>query len=188
MNLVYYIIHICSCGEKDITSVFGTVVGGSSPSRSTNYIFVPRDPLAGSFSLPKENISLLSGLFALYCYDKCGVGLVVEHDLAKVETGVRFSHAAQNVKKNMHCCMFFSFVRRSHIFVATKMDEVGSRNFGSVGGENICDQKILKPEHCFWLFISLKNHVKTIKIRLYKSCFYLFLWYYINSFNKMEFL
>lgn len=29
----------------------------------------------------------------------CGYGLVVEHDLAKVETGVRFSLSAQRVKR-----------------------------------------------------------------------------------------
>ena len=33
------------------------------------------------------------------CYNNmtCGVGLVVEHVLAKDETGVRFSYAAQNI-------------------------------------------------------------------------------------------
>ncbi len=30
--------------------------------------------------------------------DTCGVGLVVEHVLAKDETGVRFSYAAQVIK------------------------------------------------------------------------------------------
>ena len=34
---MYNLFH-CSCGEMDITAVFGTVVGGSSPSRSTNMV------------------------------------------------------------------------------------------------------------------------------------------------------
>ncbi len=35
---------------------------------------------------------------------QCGVGLVVEHDLAKVETGVRFSYAAQKVNEVKFLC------------------------------------------------------------------------------------
>ena len=36
-------------------------------------------------------------------FAKCGVGLVVEHDLAKVETGVRFSYAALNWSETTMC-------------------------------------------------------------------------------------
>ncbi len=46
---------------------------------------------------------------------KCGYGLVVEHDLAKVETGVRFSLPAQ-IQKNTHVGCFSVFVRvKTHL-------------------------------------------------------------------------
>ena len=75
----------------DITPVFGTVIGGSNPSRSTeNFLHLYKYD---------KNFDVII-LNMIQCFYKCGVGLVVEHDLAKVETGVRFSHAAlQCLKK-----------------------------------------------------------------------------------------
>ena len=64
-----------SDGEMDITAVFGTVVPGSSPGRST------RNKEGGHGIMPTR-----------------GHGLVVEHVLAKDETGVRFSLPAPESK------------------------------------------------------------------------------------------
>ena len=44
-------------------------------------------------------MKLLNVIVSCYNCMQCGVGLVVEHDLAKVETGVRFSYAAQKVNE-----------------------------------------------------------------------------------------
>lgn len=65
----------------DITSVFGTVVLGSSPGGCTNNI-----------------IKLLQGRFGYSRY-----GLVVEYVLAKDETRVRFPLSAQKRYKKTFC-------------------------------------------------------------------------------------
>ena len=76
-----------------------TLLTGLSPvfkSLLTVYFF------KNSLLLVYNNLRII-GLFntSLSCqnYHQCGVGLVVEHDLAKVETGVRFSYAAQNKER-----------------------------------------------------------------------------------------
>jgi hypothetical protein len=66
----------------DITTVFGTVVVGSSPAGSTDY--------RGIWSFRKFVYN--SHVAVLKVFERlCGYGLVVEHVLAKDETGVRFS-------------------------------------------------------------------------------------------------
>jgi hypothetical protein len=60
----------CPCGEMDITRGFGPRIVGSSPAGGASEII----------DLPTI----------------CGYGLVVEHVLAKDETGVRFSLSAPN--------------------------------------------------------------------------------------------
>ena len=66
----------------DITPVFGTVSGGSNPSEST---------LSGVFWQKKRKSVRIFRNKVLRFLKHCGHGLVVEHVLAKDETGVRFS-------------------------------------------------------------------------------------------------
>ena len=67
----------------------------------------------------------------LSCYNcsQCGVGLVVEHDLAKVETGVRFSYAAQKKMKKYIALVVFIVL---NIFTIYSFE-------ASFGGSNVCD-------------------------------------------------
>lgn len=65
----------CSRGEMDITTGFEPVIGGSNPSESTK-------------------VKVYDIVFSVRV---SGYGLVVEHVLAKDETGVRFSLSAQRV-------------------------------------------------------------------------------------------
>ncbi len=66
----------------DITTVFGTVVPGSSPGRGTRKIV---------------KFNLLSIMVF-----ECGYSLVVEHIVANDKTGVRFSLPAQDNNNNEH--------------------------------------------------------------------------------------
>lgn len=68
---------------------------------------------------------------------QCGVGLVVEHDLAKVETGVRFSYAAQNVSEtnnfvgvSKQTALFaWRIESPEHVLLASKTARSGRRTF-----------------------------------------------------------
>ena len=54
------ITEICSCGEMDITTVFGTVIGGSNPSGSTKYKLFCEFRM--KFAIPKEVINVVETL------------------------------------------------------------------------------------------------------------------------------
>lgn len=75
-------IYGCARGETDITTVFGTVIGGSNPSGRTDFWI---------FYL-KEDILIPQFLTSTVHYGSlCGYRLVVGRVLAKDEVGVRFS-------------------------------------------------------------------------------------------------
>ena len=68
----------------DITAGFEPAVPGSSPGGST-----------------KRKVCAI-------VFNVCGYGLVVEHILAKDETGVRFSLSAQRFSQSPHFPVFFT--------------------------------------------------------------------------------
>ena len=81
-------------------------------------------------------------------YSHCGVGLVVECVLAKDETGVRFSYAAQSVSKTnilfgvskQTALLAWRIEGRSYVFLARKTSERRPARFASDGEQNIRDR------------------------------------------------
>jgi hypothetical protein len=81
-GLLFLDVLLCARGEMDITAVFGTVIGGSSPSGRTEIcricILIIGYLLKLRYTSSKSIVS-------------CGYGLMVGRVLAKDEVGVRFS-------------------------------------------------------------------------------------------------